>query len=300
MLQRTLLAMLALVLLPLASQAQETYTIKIKKSIDGSTTRDDKVEVNVEEIKVSDTNGNLLDEKKETTTLSSIYVQTTLERPDVKKKATALKRIYEKATVKDKDGTRELSYQGKTVIIEKKDGKYRYKIENGAAITGDAAKWLDKEFNQEKESSDLDMDRLMLPSKAVKAGESWKIPMADFIKDFEKGGWKTIADKSTGTGKLVKAYLKDGKQFGDLEYKLEIGVKSVKESDGEIVFQPGAALVMEIKMSMCIDGSLEDGRVTFQWRLKGTALVPTDNPKARVDLHIQATIEGTTTELLKK
>jgi hypothetical protein len=291
----------AFLAVPALAPAQESYTIKIKKSAKGSWTREQKTEDNLESTKVSDNNGKTLDEKKKTTKLVSVYDQTVLERPDPKKKATALKRTYEKAVVTTEEGTKDLPYQGKTVIIEKKDGKYHFKYENGGEITGDAAKWLDKEFNREKEESDIDYEELMLPKMAVKTGETWKIPMDELVKAFEKDSKMTThADKCTGTGTLVKAYKKDGRQWGDMQFKVQMPLKSAKEGNTDIALQPGSVVVLEANVSACIDGSVEDGKALVTWQLTGTALVPADNPMARVELQFRSTSDSTTTEVLKK
>jgi hypothetical protein len=297
----SLLALLALLVVPALASAQDEYTIKLKKSTKGTQTREHKVETENEETKVTDNDGKLLDEKKKNSTLTVTYEQTVLERPDPKKKASVLKRVYEKAVVKDEDGMRDLPYQGKTVLIEKKDGKYRFSYEKGAEITGEEAKWLDKEFNpKHKDDSDIDFEALMMPTKPLKVGGSWKMPMEEFCKSFEKSaGLRVHADKATGTGTLVKAYKKDGRQFGDLIIKMEMPIKAGVENGNETPLQPGSVMGLDVKMSMCIDGSVEDGHGVVSWHMKATALVPADNPQARVDVTVRASEEITTTELPK-
>ncbi len=134
-----------------------------------------------------------------------------------------------------------LPYQGKTIIIEKKDGTFGFRYEGGGAINGDDAKWLDKEFNDDKEDSGFDLESKLMPAKAVAVGDSWKIDMADIVKDFGKQGkMEGDAAKAAGTGKLLKAYKKDGRQYGDLQFKLEIPVKSITAEGNTIPLQPGA------------------------------------------------------------
>ncbi len=84
----TLAAAIAL-LLPLASHAQETFTIKFKKGSAAVVTHQERSSTTVENIKVSDTNGKELQNVVTTTVLAEAYDETILEKPDPKKKATA-------------------------------------------------------------------------------------------------------------------------------------------------------------------------------------------------------------------
>jgi hypothetical protein len=297
-----LLALAVLIAVPASALGQETYTIKIKKATKGSQSHEERVQSETSVVKVLDLNGKELQVEKKGSTVSTVFEQTVLERPDPKKKATSLKRAYEKANVKSGSIVKDLPYQGKTVLIEKKGDTYTFKIEGGGAITGEDAKWLNKEFNESsKDEPDVDIDELILPTKPVKVGESWKIPTAEFVKFFEKtSGMTTFGDKATGTGTLTKAYKKDGRQFGDMQIKLEIPLKTFKQMDKEVPFEKGAAMVIDAKVSGCIDGSLEDSAGTMGFSITGTAVLPPDNPMFRLDLSIQNTEQGSSKESLKK
>jgi hypothetical protein len=296
---RIVLAVLTCLVLPLPALAQDTYTIKTNRSTKGTTTREHKVETEVVNSKVTDLGGKVLEEEASTTTVTSTFEQTVLERPDLKKKPTVLKRTYEKAIVKEGKETKQLPYEGKSILIEKKDGKYHYRYASGGDINGHAAKWLDKEFKDDEEKSDVDFEQLLLPTKAVAVGESWKISMTELVKDLEKKGIKVQADKSTGTGTLLKAYKKDGRQFGDLHFKLDFPLKSLKVKDSEISFQLGSTIVIEAKTSVCIDGSLEDLSSILSWQWKGTGVTPPDNPQVRVEFSIRSTVEVSSIVLKK-
>jgi hypothetical protein len=293
-------ALTVCLLLPLHAQAQETYTIKLKKSVKGSWTREQRVDTELDTSKITDNDGKVLQEKDDSVVQTLIYDQTVLERPDVKKKPTALKRTYEKATVTIKKETKVLPYQGKSVLIEKKGEKFQFRYEGGGEITGEDAKWLNKEFNDKKDD-DFDIDAVLQPKNPVKAGETWKIPMAEIIKSLEKENLVLYADKCQGTGKLVKAYKQDGRQFGDLLYKFEIPLKAIKTKDGDIVMQAGVALIMELKASACIDGSVEDAVGQITQVFNGVGLFPSaDNPQARFTFATRNQLEASTKEVLKK
>jgi len=291
---------LPLLLLPLTAQAQETYTIKLKQGGIGSTTHVQKTEVITSTIKFADNKGNALKDEIKKEDKTWVYDETILERPDLKKKATGLRRAYEKAAVKTGDDATVLAYQGKTVLIEKKDGKYRFRYENGGEITRQEAEHLDKEFN--KDSNDLDLEALMLPPKAVAVNEAWTISIAQLLKASELERKMAVdTDKSSASGKLVKAYKKDGRQFGELVFTLALAVKSIRTEQDEMICQPGTVMNLEMKLSGCIDGSVNEGVAQAKMLFNGLVLFPSaDNPEARITISIQGTSEETIREVPKK
>jgi len=298
----------ALLLVPLAAQriqsqgqGQETYTLKLKKGEKGSTTHVQKTQNELSDVKIADNTGNALKDELKKQVKTSTYDETILERPDSKKKPTGLKRTYQKATVKVDEDTKVLPYQGKTIIIEKKGGKFQFRYENGGEITGPDAELLDNEFNKDK--ADIDMDALMLPGKAVAVGEVWMLPTAAFAEAFDKENKLQVdADKSKATGKLTKAYKKDGKQYGDLEFTFEFPVKLIRGEGGEnIVCEPETVLILTWKASSCIDGSLQDARTKGTMHFKGLALIPSpDNPMFRLNVSMRGDSEEIVTEGQKK
>ena len=293
-------AAFALFLVPLVGQAQVTLTIELKKETKGTTTKEVKNSTEVEKINVYHNNGTIEGTFK-TTVLNSVYQQTVLEKPDAEKKATALKRTYEKAVVNAQKGRQVLPYQGKTILIEKKYDKYHFTYEDGGEITGDDATWLEKEFNKDAPENEFDFKKHLLPAKAVAVGESWTLNMPELLKDMEKTT-KMAGDPRTakGTGKLVKAYKKDGRQYGNLLFKLAIPIKSATQQDKEIKFQPGSVLKLDWTLSVCIDGTAIDGKSAISVQFNGAANVPADNPQARMEIASRTNGDETTQEVAKK
>src|SRR5262249_50246140 len=176
----------------------------------GDVEQTEKVLTEQTKLKILDPQGNALKDSDEKKTTSFVYKETILEKPDGKKKATRLSRHYDKAEVTKEGKAQTRSYQGKTVLIEKKDGKYHFSIEGGDEVKAEEAQELNKEFNKEMDV-DKDWTQLMLPKKAVKVNESWKIDGAVFAKDLEKefgGAMQIDAAKMVATGKLLKAHKK--------------------------------------------------------------------------------------------
>jgi len=284
----SLAALLGLLAGPARAGDPQTYTIKLKKAGEGSVSRVDKSESGTRTIKATDNDGNVLQDKEEKTGKHYVYTATILEKP-AGKKATRLKRQYQKARVIEDGEERKLPYEGKTVLIEKKGERYVFRIEGGEELTGDDARRLDREFNKKEEISDEELEKAMLPGKAVRLNEEWKIPAAILAKAFGGEGLTLDAEKSTASGKLVKAYKKDGRQFGVLVYRMKLEVKSATDDGKKIQFQPGSLLEMEVRGDACIDGSSSTGLGTITARSRVEALVPTpDMPKGRVTVTVRS------------
>ena len=140
-----------------------------------------------------------------------------------------------------------------------------------------------------------------MPVKAVAIDEVWKIQMPAFLKAFEKET-KTgvIADKATGSGKLVKAYKKDGRQYGDIVVTLDLPVKTLKIEQGDIGCQPGTTFTVEMKATACIDGSIDDAKAQWTMQFQGKGVFPSENPMIRMDFMIRSVSENSFVEVLKK
>lgn len=293
-------ALALVVALPFSAQAQETYTVTLKKPGKGDVLKVQKTDNETESVKVTTPDGAVVDDQNKKQLKSWVFEETIVERPDLKKRATILKRNYSKATVVvDKDNV-VLPYQGKTVIIErKKDGKYSFKYEGGADITGKDAEFLDQEFNQDGDDDDL--EAILLPRKAVAVNEMWKVPMPEFLKTFEKQAKLTIvADKASGSGKLTKTFKKDGRLYGDLVIRLDLPVKALKLPTGDVPCKEGAMLTVTMKATSCIDGSISDERAEWTVNLNGTASIPPENPQGILNFTINRNSEGTSAEVKKK
>jgi hypothetical protein len=282
-----------------STSAQETYNILLKKSAKGSTTHKEMTEHNKEAVKVSNSNGVSLEESKKEQTVNLVFDETILERPDAKKTATSRKRFYQKATTKIGDETTVLPYQGKTVFIEKKGDSFQFRYENGDEITGKDAEQLDKEFN--KDDDTVDPEDLFLPSKAVAVNESWNIDMPVFLKEFEKSTkMKADGEKANGTGKLLRAFKKDGRQYGELVIDLELPVKTLQAENIEIQWQTGTVMKIELKMTACIDGTAADTKGGWTMQFNGKAPLPLpDNSTAHLELAIRGTSDISVKELTK-
>ena len=270
---------LGLVLASAGARADETYTIKIKEAAKGETVQVNASDTTDSRSKLVDPEGKALFDKDEKAVKESVYTETILDREPGKHRPSKLERHYDKAQVTTGGKTRELPYQGKTVIIEKKDGTYHFRIEGGEELQGDDAKPLTEEFNRGGDE-DFDMQKAVLPGKAVAVNDTWKLDMAPLVATFTKATKMQLdADKATGTGKLVKVYQKDGSRFGVMELHLDMPIKEIGEGKSKVALQAGSKWTMDITSDGCIDGSRLDGTRKSLSKIEANGQVPLPDGK---------------------
>lgn len=173
-------------------------------------------------------------------------------------------RAYTTAEVSAEGKTRSLSFAGKTVLIERQPNKvYTFKIQGGAAVKEEDAEHFTGAFNSAKSTN----HQACLPTKPVKVNEVWDLSTG------RKGTQPTAGAKTTGTGKLIRVYQQDGRQYGVFTLHLEM------------VATPGfPAISADITFDGCIDGTSTDGT------LKTLLAIPFVVPTANGDLQLRHTI----------
>jgi hypothetical protein len=283
---------------PAWAMAQESYTIKLKKAAKGTTTTVASTMSSQEAVKVTTNDGAVAQNMTKKSAQNDAFTETVVERSDPEKEATVLKRKYGKARVSIEGKESTLPYESKTVVIEKKGDKYVFSYDDGGAIAGGDAEWLDKEFNGIK-AGELRPEHFV-PTKPVKVNQAWKIPTKDLVKLLNIESWILDADKCKATGRLLKVYMKDGHQFGDMIFTIELPVKVINSPDGAIAMKGVPALVLELSGSACIDGSPVSVTFTGTGRFDGSGVFPADNPQATVDIGLTYSGQTTATESPKQ
>jgi hypothetical protein len=287
-------------------RADDTYTIKIKKSGKGDVTAQDKQEIDHIKTKFVGPDGKVLQEQEQKIVTTQVYKETILEK-EKGKKPTKLRRDYTKAVVKTGDKEKTLPYQGKTVLLEKKDGKYHFTIEGGEELTGADAALLNREYNKGGDDTDEgDILDTLFPKKAVKVGESWKLDPKALLKAFERDSKQPAPvdkDKITGKGKLVRAYQKDGKQFGLFDFDIEMPMKGeFPLGPGQKApIQDGSKITLHVTADACIDGTASDAvaEMAMDMGLTATLKLP-DGKEAKLNLNVQHKVKGDEKDLSKK
>jgi hypothetical protein len=248
-----------LALLALSASAQEAVSIKIASPKPGSRAR-----VTIEDKSTTKsvfTVGGMEQSKDEIKIKSLVYVDEVLENPDNAKRATKLTRTFEKAVLTTDGNPKKLSVEGKTVLIEKKGEKYSFTVD-GKPVADDARRLLADEFDRPEGKNIRD---IMFPKTAIKPGESWKIDGEELAKAINDQGPTFATDKAAATGKLTKAYKKDGKQFGVIEFAFEAPLTSLGPKNPFTVKE--GKMTMKMSGDGCIDGSETTGKSTTKMTL---------------------------------
>lgn len=258
----------------------QEYTLKLKQADTNETVLVKRKEQFKQEFKLIDAAGNAVQSRKEARTLSLVFRETGFDKATGATQFTSLKRDYQQAERLFDGGKEALPYEGKTVVIDKKDGKYSFRIDGGDLLDGKDAEELQEEFNKSS-LRNLNAD-LVLPKNPVKVGDSWKFDAAPVAKDFNQGGNLTLDEtKTSGTGTLLKAYKKNGRQFGVVEFLMNFTVTHLIDlNNGKKTPCREGKLRLKVLVDGCVDGTSEtaaiqasfDGEVRADFSANGMKL----------------------------
>ena len=279
--------------------AEDAYPIREKKVDVGDVFSIETSKTVSSTTKVTDAAGKVLSDQAGKTTETFVYKETVLAR-EAGKRPTRLRREYTKAEAREGDTNTPFPFQGKTLLIEKREGKYHYQGDDGKELTGAEVARLDEEFNQGDDEDDF--DRLVLPGKDVAPGESWKIDMAPIVKKFGQSSHSEIDEaKATGKGELRKVYTKDDHRFGILHCQLDMPMLAMNLSSGKAILNPGSATTIGLDLDACIDARSANGTWKADVTMQSTEDLPMPNgAKAKLAMTIHIDHTRTVTELPKR
>lgn len=252
--------------------AQEAQTIRSKDLAAGDSVQIERTETITATTLVVDPKGEKVRDTTKTTVETTAFQETILQG-DGKKPSTKLERAYTKAQLTVGGVTRELPYQGKTLVIEKRDDRYTFTIKGGAELPAADAQRLDQEFNRHKDGK-AETRRLLMPKDAVKVNEPWALDMPAVLKPLQEIGELGFdAAKASGTGKLIKVYKKDGKTFGELHYAVKVPLTTLGKDKEKLDLLDGSRVHFDVTHDLCIDGSADLETRTIKEDLLATARV---------------------------
>jgi hypothetical protein len=252
--------------------------------------------------KVCDSRGKALLDNKQATVQTCSFRETVLKCDG--NCPTRLERVYDHAQVTTDGKTRDLPYKGKTVLIEKKEGRYSFMME-GKELSSEEAELLVKEFVVGADGK-ADLERAVVPKNPVQINESWKMDLAPFVVDTAKGGQLDLdADKVAGTATLLDTYKKEGQQFARIKVGLTLPIKSLGKGVLSVQTQAGSAALVDMDLDGCIDGSSKTATIKRITKVeaKSSMSLP-DGSKVPMAVSVQYNVEETrqdvTKELTKK
>jgi hypothetical protein len=257
----------ALLLLPRAASAQQTYRITLKQPAKDETALYRKLARFRVALTITDSNnktpGTLGDERSQ----DLVYLEEVLAKPAGAGKGPKVRRRYRRAEQLSDREKQIMPHLGKPILIEEVGGSYQFHLEDGKKVPGVAedvnAAMLDWEFNRELPPLPRLGAPWLLPQTTVKVGESWRLDPTPFVEDLRKLAMKLEPGRATGTGKLLRTYRSGGRQQGVLDLRIEVPIKSF-DLMGATVRPKDSKAIFHMVVDACIDGS------SYTYRLKGS------------------------------
>jgi hypothetical protein len=296
-----LLCLIALGALSLSADrlcADETYSIQRKEPKQGDVYQVKKTDAVTINTKVLDTGGKTLLDSNSLTVVSCSFRETVLKCEG--KAPVRLERAYDEAQVTVDGKTTDLVYKGKTVLVEKKDGKYTFTMD-GKELTGVEAEHLIKEFVVGVDCK-AELERAVVPKSPVKVNESWNMDLAPFVADTARSGQMELdPEKAKGTATLVKAYEKDGKLFAQIKVGLMLPIKALGKGVLKVPTQEGSAATVEMDLDGCADGSCKTANIkrVTKMEAKSSMSLP-DGTKVPMMLSVQYKVEENRQDVTKE
>jgi hypothetical protein len=202
--------------------------------------------------------------KEEKSTKTLVYVEECVTPPaEAGKKSLKVIRTFEKIE-SSKDGKAALGTElvGKPIVIEKKGDQYSFTVD-GEGVTGPIADVLRQAYDKDDGPAAKDI----FPAAPVKPGETWKIDAKKALAGAADDKFSVDVDKATMSGKLVKAYQKDGAGYGVIEVKSSMPITGLGPKS-PLTIKPGSSLTMTATGDGCIDGSRDGGEMTTTMTIK--------------------------------
>jgi hypothetical protein len=262
----------------------EAITIKVKKAAVGDKGKETKLSTEIVSVNGSAMGQAIKEEQKKVT--DAVFTEEVLEIAEGAKKPTKFTRTYEKAEVTVKGETKKISVEGKTVLVVRGENKNTFTID-GKPVADDAEQFLTEEFSGKKDDDSYSM---LLPADAVKPGDTWKIDIAKVSKAFEEN-MVVDAEKSKGTGKLVKTYKKGDATFGQFEVSIDLAVSKFGSGMQAFPVKPGTVLTIKFNMDGCLDGTEESGKAAMSMKGKVVANIPDAELTVEIDMKMDGTRE---------
>jgi len=282
---RPFIALAAAVLFVVPAGGQEKFTIKIRKDAKGDILK--ATENDAETGKMSFTVMGKTTPKDEQKTFVGSYTDEILEK-EPGKRASKIRRTFSKAEVTRGDQKITPDFVGKEILVERTGMGFKFTI-GGKEVTGTNAQILNELFRDKAKEEEDAIEDLLLPKNSVAVNEAWKADVAKLATDMAKQAPFVIdADKSTCTGKLLKAYQKDGRQYGQMQIDAKLVLSKFKAGPVPADLEEGSAINIKFTFDGCIDGSRSSGRMDIAMNIKMAGAIKTpDGFDVKVDMNMK-------------
>lgn len=180
---------------------------------------------------------------------SVVYVEECVTAGEAGKRPLKATRVYEKVSGAKDGQPLDPAAVGKTIAIEKKGERYEFTID-GTPLTGGLALELAHAYSR----PDTAGVKGLFPSAPLKPGESWKVDAKKVVPAFSDGKFTFDPDRTSMTGKLVKAYQKGGAGYGVFEVRASLPITALGPKS-PLAVKPGSSVTATVIGDGCIDGS---------------------------------------------
>jgi hypothetical protein len=276
--------LLLAVLIPAGLRAEDTHPLKIRIDVGANRTVTDRdTSTGTASMRAYDRDGKLVGERKFEG--SECGSRTTVLEVDKDGRATRYLRTYDKATEKADGKTRTLSYQGRTVLFEKKDGRFRLGVVGDPPLDDEDVERLVRLANGRSETAAI--FRNLAPARPVEVGDTWTVSVKPVIEAAEE----LTIDESTAevSAKLVKVYPKGPSRFGTIEVTRRYRVTALDMLGLKLKFDPPASFECQTTWDLAIDGSSVERKGRSKVSLKGEGRVTAGGTERRIVLEAAGT-----------
>lgn len=288
----TRLALAVLVCAAGTGWADDTaYTVKLKKpsAADRLKVTKDDTQTVVVALTVNGTNR----DSGQTNVRKYTYTDEVLARAS-DGQPTRVRRVYEAAEFSTNGRKNEAAEPDRPILATKAGEKFAFAFEkDGGAVPKAVAADLDRDFNRNTDEASREV---LTPTKPVKVNDTWQVDAAKVAKGIGSDEMALDPAKSSATGKLTKVYTKDGKQWGVLEYKIELAVTKIKSGPNELPLKPGSKMTMALTVDTCIDGT----DAGYDSKAVMAAELEADQPGLAMTMKLDSKGGGTGEEVGKK
>lgn len=260
-----------MIVLASGSLADDEITLKFKELAKGEPRRIVKEERGRLKAKLVDGDGKVFHEDDQKNETDYIYEEIILEVCEKTKFPSKVQRKYEKAVKKTGQQSTKLPFDGKTVILSRKNGKCSFEWPDGKKVSKEAAAELAKSFDPNPVDANIE-NKILFPRDTFRVGDSWTIDSLSLLKhNPDLKGLKADAKKAVGRVKVLRVFEMDGARCA--ECTLECSVPFVGGTLRELPIPEGSTLTVKMKMTLvcCIDGTshYQKGDGVFEIEMKG-------------------------------
>jgi hypothetical protein len=263
----------AVVFFGTAEASAQTYTIKINaRDTIGTTRAYRETSSDGGWLRFFRPDGKLALEDNKSKNRALVYSETILEGEGKDGRLGKFKIVYENARETVDGKPRPLSYHGRTLIFERKDGTYRVGVVGEPPLDPADVEELLKSKSNVDDNRDWSfvLSKAFVPGRPVSVGERWQLDRDLVARLFPKPEFEADPEGIRAEAKLLKVYTRGGSQFGVLEATFELSVRSLGKGSK---FDPSGVMKQTLTLDTAIDGADSGGSFVYKGLMTGKGVI---------------------------